>query len=56
MSEDGLGCDEDELPPLPGELVDAVDGLFEELEDLHWLEDAAVRELLCRVLERVGRL
>jgi hypothetical protein len=56
VSEDELGCDEDELPPLPGELVEAVDELFEELEDLHRLEDVAVRELLWRVLERVGRL
>jgi len=51
-----LDCDEDELPPLPGELADAVDELFEGLDDLHRLEDAAVRELLWRVLERVGRL
>jgi hypothetical protein len=56
VSEDELGCDEDELPPLPGELVEAVDELFEELEDLHRLEDAVVRELLWRVLERVCRL
>ncbi|HEU4728942.1 MAG TPA: hypothetical protein VFT22_13655, partial [Kofleriaceae bacterium] len=56
MSEGVLDCDEDELPPLPGELVEAVDELFEELDDLHRLEDAAVRELLWRVLERVGRL
>ena len=57
VSEDELDCCEhDELPPLPGELVEAVDELFEELDDLRRLEDAAVRELLWRVLERVGRL
>ena len=44
------------MPPLPGELAEAVDELLEELKDLHRLEDAAVRELLWRVLERVGRL
>ena len=56
MSEDELDCDEDELPPLPDDLADAVEELFGGLDDLHRLEDAAVRELLWRVLERVGRL
>lgn len=56
MSEDELDCDEDELPPLPDDLAGAVGELFGGLDDLHRLEDAAVRELLWRVLERVGRL
>ena len=56
VSEDELDCDEDELPPLFGELVAAVDDLLEELDDVHQLQDAAVRELLWRVLERVGQL
>jgi len=57
VSDDELDCcRDDELPPLPGELVDAVDELFDELDDLRRLEDAAVRELLWHVLERVGRL
>jgi hypothetical protein len=56
VSEDELDACEDELPPLPGDLVEAVDEVFEELDDLRQLEDAAARELLWRVLERVGRL
>lgn len=48
--------DEDELPPLPAELSARVTAFLEELADLHALEHAAVRELLWRVLERIGRL
>ncbi len=51
-----MDADEDELPPLPGELVEAVDELFDELHDLRHLEDAAVRDQLWCVLESVGRL
>jgi hypothetical protein len=53
---DDLYHDEDEFPPLAADLAAAIDELLSEFDDEASLEDAAVRELLWTVLERVGRL
>lgn len=56
VDDESLDCGEDELPPLPQDLEARLDELFAQFGDRRPLEDAAVRELLWGVLERVGGL